>query len=119
MASTRNSNTPQNYCLEQRAHRESQGYVLYENSQYGKAVNTNMPGTGLNPAQIPWSCLSYNPVEIESFLFGINSTNLVKPAPPVHPQLKNLETVNLFARGPTLIPEPLIIQKGQRPFPAP
>ena len=34
--------------------------------------------------------LSGNPIEIESSLFGINSTNLVDPAPAVIPQLKTL-----------------------------
>lgn len=119
MASTRNINTPLNYCAEQRTYRQAEGYCMYKHSQYGTAVSTNMPGTGLNPGQIPWTSLSYNPVEIESFLFGINSTNLVNPAAPLNPQIKELGTTNLFARGPTLIPEPLIIVKSQRPFPSP
>jgi len=44
MASTRNRNTPGNYCLEQRQFAESTNYTLYSNSQYGAAYNTQLPG---------------------------------------------------------------------------
>ena len=61
MASTRNKNTPGNYCLEQREYKESSNYTLYPNSQYGAAYNTRLAGNGLNPGQIPWNKLSYKP----------------------------------------------------------
>ena len=97
MASTRNRNTPVNYKLEQRTNTNSAQYALYENSQYGSAYNTRLAGNGLMPAQIPWNKLSYNAPDIESFLFGINSTNLVDPAPHyIVPELKQLGTVNFF-----------------------
>ena len=119
MASTRNKNTPGNYCLEQREYKNSEQYTLYANSQYGAAYNTRLPGNGVNPGQIPWNQLSHNAVQIESFLLGINSTNLVNPQKPLVPELKTLETANFFERGPILIPEPLVVQKNQRPFPVP
>jgi hypothetical protein len=119
MASTRNRNTPGNYCLEQREYKNSEQYTLYPNSQYGAAYNTRLPGNGLNPAQIPWNKLSYNAPDIESFLFGINSTNLVNPAAPLVPELANLSSANIFEREPVFIPEPLVIEKNQRPFPIP
>jgi hypothetical protein len=117
MASTRNKNTPGNYCLQQRNYSQSQVYTLYPNSQYGTAYNTQLPGVGLLPAQIPSDQLSKNAPDIESFLFGINSTNLVNPASTFYPELNNLCSVNIFKREPTYIPEPLIIEKNQRPFP--
>ena len=119
MASTRNKNTPGNYCLEQREFSESSGYTLYPNSQYGAAYNTRLAGNGLNPAQIPWNKLSYNAPDVESFLFGINSTNLVKPAPIFVPEFAKIDSVNIFEKNHTLIPEPLVIQKNQRPLPIP
>lgn len=119
MASTRNRNTPGNYCLEQREYKNSEQYTLYPNSQYGAAYNTRLPGNGLNPAQIPWNKLSYNSPDIESFLFGINSTNLVNPAAPVVPELAKLNSANIFEREPVFIPEPLVIEKNQRPYPIP
>ena len=117
MASTRNINTPGNYNLEQRQFKESAGYTLFPNSQYGAAYNTKLPGNGLLPAQIPWNKLSYNAADTESFLFGINSTNLVNPAPPLTPQLKCLQTVNVFKSKPVIMPVPQAIPKFQRPNP--
>jgi hypothetical protein len=119
MASTRNINTPGNYCLEQREYKQFENYTLYPNSQYGAAYNTRLPGDGLLPAQIPWNKMSYNAPDIESFLFGINSTNLVQPAPCLVPELKTLQSANIYAKGKTFIPEPLVIEKNQRPFPVP
>lgn len=119
MASTRNKNTPGNYCLEQREYKESEQYTLYKYSQYGQAYNTKLAGNGLNPGQMPWNTLSYNAPDVESFLRGINSTNLVNPAPVFVPELKCLKSANVFEKGPTFIPEPLVIEKNQRPYPIP
>ena len=119
MASTRNRNTPGNYCLEQREYKNSEQYTLYPNSQYGAAYNTRLPGNGLNPAQIPWNKLSYNAPDIESFLFGINSTNLVNPAPCLVPELAKLSSTNIYEKEPVFIPEPLVVEKNQRPYPKP
>ena len=115
MASTRNRNTPVNYKLEQRSNANSAQYALYENSQYGAAYNTRLAGNGLMPAQIPWNKLSYNAPDIESFLFGINSTNLVNPAPILVPELAQIDSVNIYEKGPVYIPEPLVVEKNQRP----
>ena len=119
MASTRNKNTSGNYNLEQREFQNSSQYTLYENSQYGAAYNTQLAGNGLNPAQIPWNKLSYNAPDVESFLFGINSTNLVKPAPIFVPELAKINSVNIYEKGSVFIPEPLVIEKNQRPLPIP
>jgi len=119
MASTRNRNTPGNYCLEQREYKNSEQYTLYPNSQYGAAYNTRLPGNGLNPAQIPWNKLSYNAPDIESFLFGINSTNLVSPAPCLVPELAKLSSTNIYEKEPVYVPEPLVVEKNQRPYPIP
>ncbi len=119
MASTRNRNTPGNYNLEQREYKQSEVYTLYPNSQYGAAYNTRLPGNGLLPAQIPWNKMSYNAPDIESFLLGINSTNLVTPAPCFVPELAKLDSTNIYEKGKTYIPEPLVIEKNQRPFPIP
>jgi hypothetical protein len=63
--------------------------------------------------------MSKNAPDIESFLFGINSTNLVEPAAPFTPEIKDLCWANVYKKGPTYIPEPLVIQGNQRPFPVP
>lgn len=119
MASTRNRNTPGNYYLEQKKHKQTEIYTLYANSQYGAAYNTQLPGNGLLAGQMPWNKLSHNAANTESFLFGINSTNLVNPAPCFVPEITNLSSANIFEKGSIYIPEPLVIEKNQRPFPIP
>ena len=119
MASTRNRNTSGNYSLEQKEYKQFENYTLYPNSQYGAAYNTRNPGNGLLPGQIPWNKLSYNAADTESFLFGINSTNLVNPAKPLTPELKYLQSANIFKYEPVIMPIPQAIPKYQRPFPAP
>jgi hypothetical protein len=118
MASTRNKNTRGNYNLELKMDNDSQHYNLYKHSQYGEAVSTRLPGNGLLAGQIYMDKLSHNPIQIESFLFGINSTNLVNPESPLVPQLKSLETVDIYKTPSILMPVPLVIEKN-RPFPTP
>jgi hypothetical protein len=119
MASTRNKNTPGNYCLDQKQYTDSSAWLLYTNGANGLAYDTRLAGNGLNPGQLPWTTLSYNPADIESFLFGINSTNLVNPAPNLTPELKCLKTANVFKMPDVIMPVPLVVPKGQRPFPVP
>ena len=117
MASTRNKNTAGNYQLEQRQFDQFSGYTLYPNSQYGAAFNTRMPGNGFLPAQMPWNKLSHNAPDTESFLFGINSTNLVNPAPTFVPEVAQLGSVDLYEKSATSwMPEPLVVEKHQRPL---
>jgi len=94
-------------------------YTLYANSQYGEAYDTKMPGWGVNPAQMPGNKLSNNSTNIESFLFGINSTNLVKPAQPLYPEINTLATADFIPQNKVIMPEPFAQEKNQRPFPSP
>jgi len=119
MASTRNKNTPSDYCLQQQTYTQARQHTIYKHSAYGEAYDTKWAGNGLNPGQLPWNTMSNNAPDIESFLFGINSTNLVNPQPCLTPELKQLPTANVFEREPTYIPQPLVIEKKQRPFPTP
>lgn len=119
MASTRNKNTQGNYNLEQREHVLSASYKLYANSSHGAAYNTQFAGNGLNPGQIPGNQLSHNTADVESFLFGIGSTNLVNPSlsHTAKPELIRLSSANLFDKQNTIMPVPLYIEKNQRPSP--
>lgn len=116
MASTRNKNTRTNYEIEQRNFDLANRYTFNPNSAHGLASSTHLPDVGLNPAQIPYSQLSKNPVNIESYLFGIDSTNLVKARFYEQPQINQLESVRFIDRMPMVIPEPLVIEKNQRPL---
>ena len=60
--------------------------------------------------------LSKNTADIESALFGIGSTNLVKPKAPVRPELKCMPNIAFFNQLPKYLPEPLVVEKYQRPI---
>ena len=117
MASTRNINCQGSYCLQQKSYRKSRDYNSYLNSQYGTAYNPAIPSIGITPSHMPQNTLSNNPIEIESALFGINSTNLVNPQQPVEPNLKTIPEISFFERTQVIMPKPLIMQNRQRPFP--
>lgn len=119
MSSTRNKNTRENYCLEQRDYGLANNYTHFINSSYGSAYSNAIPCLGITPSHMPRDTLSYNPVEIESYLKGIGSTNLVYNVEPVNPKFKSISTVSYFDRIPLIMPEPLVIETNQRPFPTP
>ena len=116
MASTRNRNTPNDYAQFIQQNDTFASWQTYKNGANGFAYDTRLPGNGLNPGHLPPSTLSNNPTDIESFLFGINSTNLVTPAGPLTPSLVCLQTANVFQTAPVIMPVPQAIPKGQRPF---
>ena len=118
MASTRNKNTLGDYKLEQRNNTEIREYNTYENSAYGAAQQTNFAGDGLLMGRIAAVQLSNNSCDIESQLFGIGSTNLVIPKEFVEPSIKSLQSLTIIDRLPVLVPEPLVVEKNQRPYPA-
>ena len=119
MASTRNKNTKGDYCLEQRDYQLNRNYIISENSSYGRAYNEAIPDLGIMPSRMSRDTLSHNPVDIESFLRGTGSTNLVTDYCPPTPEYKQLNNVSFFERLETFIPQPLVVEKGQRPFPVP
>lgn len=116
MASTRNKNTPGNYLLDTKQNTQSETWKLYENGANGYAYNTNLAGNGFIQGPMPWNKLSNNAPDIESFLFGINSTNLVNPAAPLVPELKTISQQDLYKKSNTIMPVPLVVLKDQRPF---
>jgi len=119
MASTRNKNTPSDYCLQQRIYKDTQKYNEYKYSQFGQAYDPAIPCLGYTPSHMPWNTLSHNPVDIESTLFGIGSTNLVNPQRPIEPELKSVPMKSYFNTLPLIMPKNLIVRKDQRPFPIP
>ena len=117
MASTRNNNMPGEYALEQRQYCLANEYELYTNSQYGNAYRNALPCLGFNPSHMPRQTFAHNAIDIESAIFGINSTNLVKPQKPVVPELKTVPTIKYFDTLPLIMPKPLVIENKQRPYP--
>jgi hypothetical protein len=117
MASTRNRNCPGDYALEQAQNKGICRYSEYGHSAYGYPMETMLPGDGLLQGRVAPTKLSGNSCDIESQLFGIGSTNLVKPKEPVTPDIHPLLSLNMIHRIPVLIPQPLVVAKEQRPYP--
>ena len=118
MASTRNKNTKGDYFLEQRDNTLANTYSLYQHSQYGEAYNLSLPEVGIVPSKMSNNVFSKNAVDIESGLFGINSTNLVKETEKCVPDWKSpIPTKAYFDRIQMIMPSPLVIIKNQRHLP--
>jgi hypothetical protein len=116
MASCTNKNTPGNYAQEQRINDRIDNYMTYINSAPAQAHTSHFPGDGLLMGNNARESFCRNYVDVETELFGIGSTNLVKPRAKIMPQLDPPKSLNIIDRLPVLVPEPLIVQKDNRPM---
>ena len=116
MTSTRNKNTIGNYELEKWSKERQFQTKVYTHASQGKAVTVHYAGNGLIGGKMHSKDLAHNACDIESFLFGIGSTNLEQPKSPVHPELKTLDSLNIIHKKPVFLPEALIVEPEQRPF---
>lgn len=116
MASTRNRNTPGNFKLEQWSYEQNRIHQVYKHSPNGEAITTHFAGNGLIGGWMPRTELSHNPVDIESYLHGTGSTNLVEPKNEPVLQRKTVNSLSIADRLPILLPKPLYIEPNQRPL---
>jgi len=114
MASTRNKNSLGDYKLEQTAMVKQSEYATYTHGSQGMAIQTNFAGDGLIHGRIASSQLSHNSCDIESFLFGIGSVNLVNPKHDPVPQITHLPSLSIIDKTPILLPKPLVVEPRQR-----
>ena len=114
MSSTRNKNTSGDYYLEQK-----QSTHIFDNRIFQHrriAYNNALPCAGINVGSIPNTELASNATDIESRLYGINSSNLVNPQKQLRPDIKSMPDVAFFERHQIFVPEPLVIENNQRPL---
>lgn len=116
MTSTRNKNDAGNYTAEEHGRQCQRLYSIYENQGNGRAFTNNYAGDGLLAGNMGSSVLSHNYTDIDSYLKGIGSTNLVSPMPEIKPKLKELESLSIINRIPLVMPNPMRIVKHQRPL---
>lgn len=116
MTSTRNKNDIGNYKAEERGRENQRLYSMYKNQGNGQAVTTHFAGDGLLGGQIGPMALSRNFADIDSYLKGTGSTNLVNPMNPIEPQLRELESLSIIDRIPMILPAPLRHDTQQRPL---
>lgn len=117
MSSTRNKNTRGNYESEQYALNKQSEYKTYIHSSSGKPTQTQFPGNGLLVGRVAPTELSVNSCDIESFLYGIGTTNLVKPNKPPVAEIRELKSLNVINKLPVMLPMPLVVEGHQRPLP--
>jgi hypothetical protein len=115
MASTRSKNNEGDYYLEQQYNSRSCDYLTHHKNNFGRPISTNFAGNGLLNGRVAPMNLSSNPYDIESQLFGIGTSNMVKPKPDVIPDIYTLKSLDVSDRLKVIVPEPLIVEKGQRP----
>lgn len=115
MASTRNKNTKCDYKLQQMMNQKVTNHNLYKNSH--EAYDPAFPDFYYRPSFLPSNFYTENATDIESSLKGINSSNLVNDPDKVVPQFKDIRFKPYFDNNnKVLLPEPLIIEKNQRPL---
>ena len=115
MASTRSKNTPGNYAIEQSSYLRQLDNVIYKNGASGQAYKNNFAGNGLLPGKCGSMNLSYNYADVESYLLGIGSTNLVNPKADPVVQLKYIQSINIYDKPSVIIPSPFTPSSDQRP----
>lgn len=116
MTSTRNKNMQSDYNIREKSYKHSREWIDYQHSSNGAAFDNALPSLGFNPSHMPGSALSNNHVDIESSLFGINSSNLVNPSQKVVPEIKIVPFKPYFEIMPVIMPEKLVVPRFQRPF---
>jgi hypothetical protein len=112
MSSTRNKNSPGDYKLEQNAYIDRHSNIMDIHKQ--TANQKALAGNGLLQGKVASRDLANNYTDIESTLFGIGSTNLVKPLPTIIPDIYSYSCLNIINKIPVIVPNPITIDQNQR-----
>jgi hypothetical protein len=117
MASTRNINCLEEYTLERQKNDRMFEYKSYKNSSYGTPIygKTVIPEIGPIPNNVSRETFAENAVDIESMLRGTGESNLVSPKDRTIPLVNRIPTQSFFDRPYVANPEPLVVEKFQRP----
>ena len=117
MASTSLKNLPGLYCKETTANRLNSDYLVFKNKKIPKT--SVLPGLGINAGNMAGaythSILSNNTADLESYLFGIGTSNLVKTFSKPNPRLNQLDNLKFFEKPGYSMPNPLVVENRQRP----
>tara|TARA_B100001059_G_scaffold232058_1_gene269168 strand:- start:2519 stop:2872 length:354 start_codon:yes stop_codon:yes gene_type:complete len=116
MASTRQKNSLGDYALEKAKYEKQKTHALYPYRRI--SYKTTLPDAGINVGQVPNSQLSGNAIDVESRLYGIGASNVIEPQESLRPDIYLLPNTSFFERQTTFMPEPLVVEKNQRPFPS-
>jgi hypothetical protein len=115
MTDTRKKSNRGDYDLEQNINYGRLDYYVNPQNNYGEPVQTYLPGNGLIGQRVSRVNLANNSCDIESMLRGTGSCNMVQPQAPVVPDIRRIQTLNLFETRENPLPEPLVVRRGERP----
>lgn len=115
MASTRNKNTMGDYKMEQQMNRNLTQYNVYKNSAQGTPWETHIPDIGWMPSNVSRETFATNAVDVESMLRGTGESNLVDPKATTVVQKVTVPYKSFFERPVVATPEPLVLERFQRP----
>ena len=117
MAFTRLKNLKGQYCFERNNNLHFSDYSVYKHK--GVSTQSHFPALGINMGNMHKgyynNVLSNNPTDIESQLYGINSTNLVSSSFKTTPSINSVGEKQFFDLPFRGMPLPLIVQNNQRP----
>jgi hypothetical protein len=118
MTSTRNNNTPGNYKMQTAINSHLFKSSMYKHGSFGTPYLSSIPdGGSAPPSRMDRNRLSKNPIEIESQLFGIGSSNLVKGYTPPLATIHHLKDISFFDRNKIIMPCALMVEGAQRALP--
>lgn len=115
MTDTRKKSEKGDYNLEQNITFGVLDYYFNSENRYGNPVNTFLPGNGLVGQNVSRVNLANNSLDIETMLRGTGTCNMVQKPENIVPDLRTIKTLDMFESQPTYLPEPMVVQKGQRP----
>jgi hypothetical protein len=111
---TRKKHVKNDYLVDQQFNEDVISYSLYRG--YHENHVTCHPGDGLMCAKMTHHQLSENPTDVESNLFGIGSSNMVTKILHEVPKIKPLKSYSVYDKPKTVVPVPLMVKLGERPF---
>jgi len=118
MTSTRNNNTPGNYKMQTAINSHLFQSSMYKHGSFGTPYLSAIPdGGSAPPSRMDRNRLSKNPIEIESQLFGIGSSNLVSGYTPPLATINHLNDIRFFERNKVIMPCALAVEGAQRALP--
>ena len=117
MASTRNHNTRENYNMETKRNINLLDYRFYKYSPNSIAYTTQLQGNGLSIAKIHPKELSNNYMDIDCYLKGLGSCNLIENNQTTfYPSFKQVSHLHMYQKDMVLLPVQPNFPKNQRPF---
>jgi len=114
MSSTRMKNSQHNYNLE---YLQNSSVCLNRVSPIRNyAYDNAMPDAGILAGPMPGNAITKNCVDIETQLRGIGSSDLTTQRKQYAPETYNRNNIAFFERPDVILPDPLVIRKGERPI---